>query len=500
MAGNRKRTDSYNFLSIAKKEAIEGNEQDVQRLLASCPEDSKETFDKYLQGFKSLFAQFVQEDKGVQWEDISPPPQEMIKPHKELREVPEAEISKLLDKLVVLKLNGGLGTSMGCTGPKSVITVRNEFTFLDMQVQQIAYLNNKYNVDIPLVLMNSFNTHDHEDTEKVLRKYTSINVRICTFKQSMYPRIYKESFRVVAHKIDVDDLPSWYPPGHGDMYRSFYNSGLCEQFLSEGKDFVFCSNIDNLGATVDMPILNFLIESSKSEKPCEFIMEVTNKTRADVKGGTLIKYEEKLRLLEMAQVPKENVEEFKSVNKFRIFNTNNLWMKLSAIKRLVSNNAIHMEIIPNHKVLDNGRKIIQIETAIGAAIKCFDHSVGINVSRRRFLPVKSCSDLMLIMSNLYNMEYGTLSMSPRRQFQSTPIVNLGTSFKKVKDYLSRFETIPDIMELDHLTVSGDVTFGSNVTLKGTVIIIANHGERIDIPSGSILENKIVSGNLRILNH
>lgn len=56
------------------------------------------------------------------------------------------------------------------------------------------------------------------------------------------------------------------------------------------------------------------------------------------------------------------------------------------------------------------------------------------------------------------------------------------------------------MELDHLTVSGDVTFGKGVTLKGTVIIIANHGERIDLPSGTILENKIVSGNLRILNH
>ena len=41
---------------------------------------------------------------------------------------------------------------------------------------------------------------------------------------------------------------------------------------------------------------------------------------------------------------------------------------------------------------------------------------------------------------------------------------------------------------------------SSIFLQGTVIVIANHGERIDIPSGSILENKIVSGNLRILQH
>jgi len=66
--------------------------------------------------------------------------------------------------------------------------------------------------------------------------------------------------------------------------------------------------------------------------------------------------------------------------------------------------------------------------------------------------------------------------------------------------MGRFANIPDMLELDHLTVSGDVTFGKDVTLKGTVIIIANHGERIDIPSGAFLENKIVSGNLRILDH
>merc|ERR1719494_1698848 len=296
MAGNRKRTDSYNFLSIAKKEAIEGNEQDVQRLLASCPEDSKETFHKYLQGFKSLFAQFVQEDKGVQWEDISPPPQEMIKPHKELREVPEAEISKLLDKLVVIKLNGGLGTSMGCTGPKSVITVRNDLTFLDLTVQQIEYLNKKYDSNVPLVLMNSFNTD--EDTMKIIRKYSGFKVQIRTFNQSRYPRINRESLMPVARSCKTeDDINAWYPPGHGDFYQSFANSGLLTEFVDAGKRHCFISNIDNLGATVDLNILNFIHSNDK-----EFVMEVTDKTRADIKGGTLIQYEGKLRLLEVAQV------------------------------------------------------------------------------------------------------------------------------------------------------------------------------------------------------
>ena len=46
-------------------------------------------------------------------------------------------IRSRLEKLVVLKLNGGLGTSMGCKGPKSLIAVRGEHTFLDLTVQQI---------------------------------------------------------------------------------------------------------------------------------------------------------------------------------------------------------------------------------------------------------------------------------------------------------------------------------------------------------------------------
>lgn len=99
-----------------------------------------------------------------------------------------------------------------------------------------------------------------------------------------------------------------------------------------------------------------------------------------------------------------------------------------------------------------------------------------------------------------------------------PLVKLGEHFNKVENYKKRFKSIPDVLvhinalshghdlltgsvqELDHLTVSGDVTFGANVALAGTVIIVANHGSRIDIPDGAILENKVVSGNLRILDH
>jgi len=91
-------------------------------------------------------------------------------------------------------------------------------------------------------------------------------------------------------------------------------------------------------------------------------------------------------------------------------------------------------------------------------------------------------------------------MNPKRAFTSVPLVKLGDEFKKVSDFLRRFQNTPDLLELDHLTVSGDVTFGADVVLKGTVIIVANHGSRIDIPSGSNLENKVITGHLRILDH
>ena len=283
----------------------------------------------------------------------------------------------MLDHLVVIKLNGGLGTSMGCSGPKSIIPVRNDLTFLDLTVQQIEYLNKKYDANVPLVLMNSFNTD--EDTMKIIRKYSGFNVSIKTFNQSRYPRINKESLMPIARSYSTeDDIEAWYPPGHGDFYQAFSNSGLLDEFVAQGKKHCFISNIDNLGATVDLNILNMCLNQNR-----EFVMEVTDKTRADVKGGTLIQYEGKLRLLEAAQVPKEHTEDFKSVKKFNVFNTNNLWISLPAIQRVVVENTLDMEIIVNPKQLNGGLNVYQLETAVGAAMKCFDNASGINVPRSR---------------------------------------------------------------------------------------------------------------------
>lgn len=232
---------------------------------------------------------------------------------------------------------------------------------------------------------------------------------------------------------------SWYPPGHGDFYESFQNSGLLRQFIDEGREYCFLSNIDNLGATVDLSILNKLLgDKNNNGKPVEFVMEVTDKTRADVKGGTLIQFDNKLRLLEIAQVPSEHIEDFKSVKKFNFFNTNNIWANLNSIDRVLTERTLNMEIIINHKTLENGVRVIQLETAVGAAMKCFEGSIGINVPRSRFLPVKKTSDLLLVMSNLYSLKGGSLVMSPQRMFPTTPLIKLGDNhFSKVKQFLSR---------------------------------------------------------------
>lgn len=316
---------------------------------------------------------------------------------------------------------------------------------------RLQHLNSAHNVNVPFILMNSFNTD--EDTARIIQKYANHRIELMTFNQSRYPRVNRETL-LPAPKSALEDKGAWYPPGHGDLFDAIMNSGLVDKLLDQGKEYLFVSNVDNLGAVVDTRILEHMHKTG-----AEFLMEVTDKTKADVKGGTLINYEGGVRLLEIAQVPSDHVEDFKSVRKFKIFNTNNLWVNLRAIKRIMENDGMDLEIIVNNKTSDKGEAVIQLETAVGAAIKrefpharrshawkCnpthpsrrtdFKNAHGINVPRSRFLPVKSCSDLLLITSDLYQLEHGQLKMNPERMFQSTPVVKLGDAFKKVRSFCS----------------------------------------------------------------
>lgn len=106
----------------------------------------------------------------------------------------------------------------------------------------------------------------------------------------------------------------------------------------------------------------------------EFVMELTRKTKTDVYVGSLVRHENRLQLLEMSQVPEIHHQEFKS--KFQGFNTNNLWIKLDAIHRVLSDGSLNLEMIANHKTLENDLKIIKFERPIGSGIKSFNQSFG----------------------------------------------------------------------------------------------------------------------------
>ena len=134
---------------------------------------------------------------------------------------------------------------VGMTGAKSALEVKDDMTFLDLTVRQIEHLNTTHKVDVPLILMTSFNTH--EDTLRIIKKYANQQLRITTFNQSRYPRIFKETL-LPCPKHASDDKKHWYPPGHGDLYTSLMHSGVLDQLLAEGKEYLFVSNSDNLGA------------------------------------------------------------------------------------------------------------------------------------------------------------------------------------------------------------------------------------------------------------
>ncbi|KAF7321632.1 UTP-glucose-1-phosphate uridylyltransferase [Mycena kentingensis (nom. inval.)] len=484
-------TSHIDFRTATTGVAAKTMRNEISHLVATVGDAAtKKAFDTEMQAFFYLFTRYLSErakSQDLDWDRIKSPADDQIVPYANL---PKPSDVKNLNKLAVLKVNGGLGTSMGMTGAKSALEVKDDMTFLDLTVRQIEHLNTTNRVDVPLILMTSFNTH--EDTLRIIKKYANQQLRITTFNQSRYPRIYKESLVPCPTRAD-DDKKHWYPPGHGDLYNALLHSGVLDQLLAEGKEYLFVSNSDNLGAVVDESILQHMMDTG-----AEFIMEVTDKTKADIKGGTLIDYEGSIRLLEIAQVPSEHVEDFKSIRKFKIFNTNNLWINLKALKRIMEQETMELEIIINPKVTDDGQSVIQLETAAGAAIKHFKNAHGINVPRKRFLPVKSCSDLLLIKSDIYSLEHGQLVINAARMFDTTPVIKLGDHFKKIQNFQKRFKKIPKILELDHLTVSGDVSFGRNVTLRGTVIIVANEGQRIDIPDGCVLENRLVSGNLNLV--
>jgi UTP--glucose-1-phosphate uridylyltransferase len=280
-----------------------------------------------------------------------------------------------LSKLGIVKLNGGLGTSMGLQGPKCELIVKDDLSFLDIVVNQIYRFNLLNHCNIPLILMNSYNTHIK--TLKLIEKYDEIKI-IC-FQQSFVPRLDVEFNVLTNDELCEQNKQYFYPPGHGDIYKSLLESNI--NFSELGIEYLFISNIDNLGATINKDIYNHVYNYD-----IPFAIEMTPKTKLDVKGGTIVYNKDKYHLLEVAQVPVDKLDEFCDITKFKYFNTNNLYIKIGQLKEY------DLPVIYNKKKLGD-KDIIQLETAMASIINFLPNSRLILVNRSRFLPVKKWEDL-----------------------------------------------------------------------------------------------------------
>lgn len=136
----------------------------------------------------------------------------------------------------------------------------------------MQHLNEVHKVNVPFILMNSFNTDD--ETQRIIQKYANHNIQILTFNQSRFPRVGKESLLPIPRNA-TSNKSEWYPPGHGDIFDALNNSGLLDKLIEAGKEYMFVSNVDNLGADVDLKILKVcrtasLINFTKGLTCCSF--------------------------------------------------------------------------------------------------------------------------------------------------------------------------------------------------------------------------------------
>jgi UTP--glucose-1-phosphate uridylyltransferase len=386
-----------------------------------------------------------------------------------LDDLPEADPA-LLDAAIVIKLNGGLGTSMGMTKAKSLIEAKDGLTFLDVIVGQVLGLRERFGARLPLVLMNSFATRD--DSLAALERHPEIASDVpLDFLQNKVPKISADDLQPASWPPD----PSleWAPPGHGDLYTALVTSGMLDELRERGYRYAFVSNSDNLGAVLEPRILTWI---AREEIP--FVMEVARRTEADRKGGHLARRPgDGLLLRETAQTPEEDLEKLQDVGRHRYVNTNNLWVDLEALRTTLDarDGVLGLPIIVNRKTVDpsdsSSPAVVQLETAMGAAVGVFDGAQALHVPRRRFAPVKTTNDLLALRSDAYVLgEDHRVELAPERD--DPPVIDLDSDYYKlIGDFEARFPAgAPSLVQCERLVVKGDVTFGRDVVVRGAVTI------------------------------
>jgi UTP--glucose-1-phosphate uridylyltransferase len=386
-----------------------------------------------------------------------------------------------LRKTVLMKLNGGLATSMGLVGPKALLTVKNGLTFLDIVLRQAETYG------IPLVLMDSFTTHEATLAAVAAHPRSRADL-VVAFEQHKVPKITKAD-------LTPGDWPSdrrleWCPPGHGNLYAALASSGALDRLLAQGYEYAFVSNIDNLGAVIDPAILGYFAEHRHG-----FMMEVTDRTEADKKGGHLARRTDgQLVLRELAQCPTDELGGFQDVGRHRYFNTNNIWLNLPMLKAFLAagDGVVRLPMICNTKTIDprdpGSPAVYQLETAMGTAIELFADAAAVRVPRLRFAAVKKTGDLLGIRSDAHVLtDDFRIVPNPRRKLGAI-VVTLDDRYYAFIDQMeARFpDGPPSLVDCARLDVVGDVRFGRDVVVKGTVRVANETSTPHDVPAGTLL--------------
>lgn len=395
-----------------------------------------------------------------------------------------------IGRVAVIKLNGGLGTSMGLERAKSLLSVRGELTFLDLIARQVLALRQSSGAPGPLLLMNSF--HTDQDSLRQLERYPELrcNDLPLSFLQHRVPKIDADTLRPVEWPANPE--LEWCPPGHGDLYPALVTSGLLDRLLGVGVEVAFVSNADNLGAVVDPALLGYVLDNGLG-----FVLEVADRSHADRKGGHLCRLADgRLALRESAQCPKQEVDQFQDIGLYRYFNTNSLWIHLPTLKSCLeaSDHVLDLPTMVNRKPVDprdpKSPRVLQLETAMGAAISAFPRAAAVRVPRSRFSPVKTTDDLLAVRSDAYALTRdGRIVLDGSRS--RPPTIELDAAFfKMLDDFEARFPSgVPSLRECDSLAVEGDVRFGSNVKVRGATRVVGGLSASM-VSDGTLLEGTV----------
>jgi len=312
------------------------------------------------------------------------------------------------------------------------------------------------------------------------------------FQQNKAPKVTAADYTPATHEKDPSQ--EWCPPGHGDLYPAMLGSGTLAKLLEKGYKYMFVSNSDNLGATMDLKILGHFASSK-----APFMMEVAVRTDADKKGGHLAKDKttKGLLLRESAQCPEEEEKAFQDITKYGFFNTNNLWVDLEALKTIFDKNggAVPLPVMKNAKTVDPrdkaSTKVLQLETAMGAAISCFEGAQALVIPRERFAPVKTTNDLFALRSDAYEITPDFRIILAEKRNGVPPNIKLDGAYK-FTDAMEKLipEGPPSLIDCKKLVIEGPMTFEKGVVIEGEVTIKNGGAEAKAVKTGTYKDTSL----------